>query len=81
MREQGRNVLDENFPGDVETTESPSFDEASGVVESTWVYRKDFSLTDIHVGTKKVKKHAPGTKEALLINAGKEASKILIAEA
>ena len=80
-RQQGRDVLDEDFSGDVQATESPSLDEVSGVVESTWVYRKDLGVVDIHVWTEKIKEHAPGSQETLLIDAGKEASKILIVQA
>ena len=80
-RPQGRDVLDEDFSGDVQATESPSLDEVAGVVESTWIYRKDLGVVDIHVWPEKIKEHAPGSQETLLINAGKEASKILIVQA
>ena len=42
-------------------------DEVPRVVESAWVDREDVSIVDIHVWTEKVKQHAPGPQEALLI--------------
>ena len=80
-RQQGRDVLDENFPGDVQATERSSFDEVAGVVESSWVYREDLGVADVHVWTEEIKKHIPGTQETVLIDAGKETSKVLIVQA
>ena len=80
-RQQGRDILDEYFPGDIQATECPSLDEVPRVVESAWVDREDLSIVDIHVWTEKVKQHAPGPQEALLIDTGEESSKILIIQA
>ena len=54
-RQQGWDILDENFPGDIQATERPSLDEVPGVVESTRIYQEDLGIVDIHVWTEKVK--------------------------
>ena len=79
--EQGRNVLDEDFPCDVEAAKCPSFDQISRIVGATWVDREDFVVADIHVWTKKVKQHMPSTEETLLIDTGEETSEVLIVQA
>ena len=78
--DQGRNVLDENFPRDVQTTKCASFDQVAWVVETTRVDREHSVFTDIHMRSKKIQKHVPCANETLLINAGEESSKVLVVQ-
>ena len=51
---QGWNVLDEDFPSDVQTTKCSALDEVSRVVEAARIDGENFVVADIHVGSKKV---------------------------
>lgn len=77
---QGRNVLDENFTCDIETTECTSLDQVAWIVEATRIDREDFIFADIHVRSKKVQKHVPCAKEPLLVDAGEESSEVLVVQ-
>ena len=78
--DQGRNVLDEDFSCDVQTTKCASFNQVSWIVETTRIEGEDFVFTDIHMRSKKVQKHVPCAEEPLLVDAGEESSKVLVVQ-
>ena len=53
--DQGWDVLDEDLARDVQAAKRSSLDQVTRIVGTTWVDRKDFIVTDIHVWTKKIK--------------------------
>ena len=55
-----------------------SLDEVARVVASSWIDREHFVVADIHMWAEKVQEHMPGSKTPLLVNAGEEASKVLV---
>ena len=71
-------VFDDDFPGDVESTESTTLDDVTWVVGFSRVDREGFIVWDVHVWTKKIQKHEPGSNKSVLIDAGEEARKVLI---
>ena len=75
------NSLDDDFPCDMKTSEGSSVDEVSRVVASSRIDREQvehFVVADIHMWAEKVQEHMPGAKKPLLVNAGEEASKVLV---
>ena len=76
---QGRDVLDGDFPCDVQATEGSSLNGVARIVEATRVNREYLIVADIHVGSSKIQEHVPGAKKPLLIDAGKESSQVLVA--
>ena len=75
---QGWNILDEDFPCDVQATKCSALDEVSRVVGATRIDGENFVVADIHARSKKVQKHVPGTTEPLLVDAGEESSEVLV---
>ena len=57
-----------------------SFDKVSGIVASSWIDGEYLIVADIHVWTEKLQKHMPGSDKPCLVNAGKEAGKVLVIE-
>ena len=71
-------ILDENLSGDIESSERASFDDVPGIIGFSRIDGEHLVVGNIHFRTKKVQEHEPGTNEPVLINTGKEASKVLV---
>jgi hypothetical protein len=78
--DKGRDSFDSNLPSDIESSTCATLDEVSRVVGFSGIDREDLIVSHIHVGTKEVEEHVPSANEPCLVDAGKEASQVLVNE-
>ena len=71
-------MFDDNLPSDIETTKGASFDDVTGIVGFAWIDGEGFIIRDIHLWTKKIQEHEPGSDKSVLVDAGKETCQILV---
>ena len=79
--DKGWDIFDSNRPSDIESSKCATLDEVSRVdVGFSRIDREDLIVSHIHVGTKEVEEHVPSANESCLVDAGKEASQVLVNE-
>ena len=71
-------MLDDNLPSDIKTAEGAPFDDVARIVGFPWINRENFIIVHIHLGTKEIQEHEPGSHKSFLVNAGEEACQILV---
>ena len=71
-------MFDDNLPSDIKTTKGASFDDVTRIVGFSWIDGENFIIIDIHLWTKEIQEHKPGSDKSFLVNAGKETCQILI---
>ena len=74
--EKGWDILNDDFPSDVQSTERATFDGISWIISFPWVDRENFVVRHIHVGSKKIQEHEPCPNESFLVDASEETSQI-----
>ena len=71
-------MFDDNLPSDIETTKGASFDDVTRIVGFARIDGEGFIVRDIHLWTKKIQEHEPGSDKSVLVNTGKETCQILV---
>ena len=71
-------MFDDNLPSDIETTKGASFDDVTGIVGFARIDREGVIIRNIHLRTKKIQEHEPGSDKSVLVNTGKETCQILV---
>eukprot|EP00435_Cladocopium_sp_Y103_P070605 s863_g35.t1 len=72
-----RDVADGDLSGDIETTESASFDDVSRLIGPAWVDGEDFVIVDTHLGAKEIEELVPGAQKPVRADAGHGESSLM----
>ena len=77
---EGWYIFDHDLSCDFESTKRASFDEVSRVVGFSRIDREDLIVSHAHMRSQEIQQHVLGPDEPCLVDAGEEASQVLVDE-